>query len=161
MLEDQYAAVGTATEVGLREAVAALELATRSIPEANSLLTHYRQVYRPSCWPAESLADLKLAPFHLLATEGHTYFDRDHLWQMQTLHHLCAADPDFLLATEYHLVDVTDMESVQAGIAWWETLTGRGGEGMVVKPLSFIAQGAKGLLQPAVKCRGREYLRLI
>ncbi|MCB9135108.1 MAG: polynucleotide kinase-phosphatase [Anaerolineales bacterium] len=171
LLEDQYAAVGTAAEVGLREAVTALELATRSNLDANALLTHfqqradnvthYRQVYRQYCWPVQSLTDLKLAPFHLLASEGGTYFDQDHVWQMQTLHQLCATDPDFLLATEYHLVEVTNTESVQAGINWWGTLTGRGGEGMVVKPFSFIAQNAKGLLQPAVKCRGREYLRLI
>ncbi len=32
---------------------------------------------------------------------------------------------------------------------------------MVVKLRSFIARGAKGLVQPAVKVRGREYLRLI
>ena len=30
----------------------------------------------------------------------------------------------------------------------------------VVKPLSFVATGSRGLLQPAVKCRGREYLRI-
>ncbi len=40
-------------------------------------------------------------------------------------------------------------------------MTERGGEGLVVKPLDFIAKGKKGLLQPAVKCRGREYLRII
>ncbi len=32
---------------------------------------------------------------------------------------------------------------------------------MVVKPLSFVATGKGGLLQPAVKCRGREYLPII
>jgi protein phosphatase len=32
---------------------------------------------------------------------------------------------------------------------------------MVVKPLDFVARGRRGLLQPAVKCRGREYLRII
>lgn len=32
---------------------------------------------------------------------------------------------------------------------------------MVVKPLGFIARGPKGLVQPAIKCRGREYLRII
>ena len=36
-----------------------------------------------------------------------------------------------------------------------------GGEGMVVKPLDFVAKGRRGLAQPAVKCRGREYLRII
>ena len=32
---------------------------------------------------------------------------------------------------------------------------------MVVKPLEFVARGKKGLVQPAVKCRGKEYLRII
>ena len=31
----------------------------------------------------------------------------------------------------------------------------------MVKPFQFIASGSKGLIQPAVKCRGREYLRII
>ena len=32
---------------------------------------------------------------------------------------------------------------------------------MVVKPKSFIATNDKGLIQPAIKVRGREYLRII
>ena len=32
---------------------------------------------------------------------------------------------------------------------------------MVVKPMEFIAKGQKGLSQPAVKVRGKEYLRII
>ena len=32
---------------------------------------------------------------------------------------------------------------------------------MVVKPVDFIARHKGKLLQPAVKCRGREYLRII
>jgi len=32
---------------------------------------------------------------------------------------------------------------------------------MVVKPADFIARGKRGLLQPAIKCRGPEYLRII
>jgi protein phosphatase len=32
---------------------------------------------------------------------------------------------------------------------------------MVVKLMSFIARGRKGLIQPALKVRGREYLRII
>ena len=46
-------------------------------------------------------------------------------------------------------------------LRWWEELTARGGEGIVVKPMDFIARGRRGLAQPAVKCRGQEYLRLI
>ena len=43
----------------------------------------------------------------------------------------------------------------------WEELIASGGEGMVVKPLEFVTKGRKGLAQPAVKVRGREYLRII
>ena len=66
-----------------------------------------------------------------------------------------------LVATPYRVIDVTDPDSEAEGIRWWEELTGRGGEGMVVKPLDFVAKGRRGLVQPAVKCRGREYLRII
>jgi protein phosphatase len=80
---------------------------------------------------------------------------------METLAKLTAGDPDLLSATPHVLVALGDEESERAGIAWWEQLTGTGGEGMVVKPLSWLARGARGLTQPAVKCRGREYLRII
>ena len=61
-----------------------------------------------------------------------------------------------LLTTSTTHTPATDL-----GVRWWEELTGRGGEGMVVKPLDFIARSSRGLVQPAVKCRGREYLRII
>ncbi len=32
---------------------------------------------------------------------------------------------------------------------------------MVVKPLDFVVRGKRGYVQPAVKCRGREHLRII
>ena len=59
------------------------------------------------------------------------------------------------------MIDITDPASEQAGIAWWTEVTQRGGEGMVIKPLEFVVRGKKGLVQPAVKCRGQEYLRII
>ena len=31
----------------------------------------------------------------------------------------------------------------------------------MVKPVNFVGRGRHGLAQPAVKCRGREYLRII
>jgi hypothetical protein len=71
-----------------------------------------------------------------------------------------AAHPLFL-ATPHRLVDVTDLASQSAAVEWWQSLTEAGGEGMVVKPLPFVAQGRHGLVQPALKVRGREYLRLI
>ena len=80
---------------------------------------------------------------------------------MEELAKICRCDPELLLATPYKIVEVTDPASEAEGIDWWTKLTERGGEGMVVKPLSFIVRGNRGLAQPAVKCRGREYLRII
>ena len=176
LLRTQYAAVGAAGSASLPRAVAMLEQAAERLEgEVKGNLVEaegrYRRrerdvarfvtAYRQYCWPVESLTDLKLAPFHLLATEGHVYTDKDHVWHMETLAGICRADPELLLATPYKVVDVTDPASQQAGAEWWEELTERGGEGMVVKPLSFIHRGNRGISQPAVKCRGREYLRII
>jgi protein phosphatase len=80
---------------------------------------------------------------------------------MRTLGAMCEAGAPLLHATSHLCVDLSDPESEARGIAWWEDLTQRGGEGMVIKPLEFIARSTRGLVQPAVKCRGREYLRII
>ena len=80
---------------------------------------------------------------------------------MATLATICRHDPALLVTTPFKVVDLADPESEATGVRWWLELTGRGGEGMVVKPHQFVASGSKGLVQPAVKCRGREYLRII
>jgi protein phosphatase len=176
LLRSQYAAVGAAGSASLPRAVALLEQAAGRLDggEREKLLPvrdlyrgreqdigRFVAAYRRYCWPVASLDDLKLAPFHLLATEGGVYADKDHSWHMETLADVCRADPGLFRATSYRVIDVTDPASEADGIAWWVDLTGRGGEGMVVKPLDFIHRGPRGLAQPAVKCRGREYLRII
>jgi protein phosphatase len=171
LLQQQYASVGAASTAALTEVLAALGCAqTAGLPVDDLLARHrsradatarYVRAYQQYCWPVHSLSDLKLAPFHLLATDGRVHVDRDHVWHMDTLARLCAADPDLLLTTPHKIVDLTDPASEEAGVTWWEELTAAGGEGMVVKPLDFVARGRRGLVQPAVKCRGREYLRII
>lgn len=171
LLRQQYAAVGAASRAALADVVAAFDAAAMSNAEVGPLADRFREratvaekyveAYRRYCWPVQSLDDLRLAPFHVLATEGQVYVDRDHLWHMNTLRNICEADAGLLLSTSHMVVDVTDPSSEQQGIQWWEELTGRGGEGMVVKPFDFIARGPRGLVQPAIKCRGREYLRII
>lgn len=74
--------------------------------------------------------------------------------------YITGIDPIYM-ETPYLCVDTEDETSVQAGIDWWLTLTESGGEGMVVKPEFYTAKQGIKLLQPAVKCRGREYLRII
>jgi protein phosphatase len=171
LLRQQYAPTGAAARVGLSASVAALKLASEHLPETADLLARYQQrsemasqyvdAYRRYCWTVRSLAALKLAPFHILATEKAVHSDKDHSWHMELAARLAAADPELLLSTPCKMIDVNDDASQQEGIAWWEELTGNGGEGMVVKPLQFAARNRRGLVQPAVKCRGREYLRII
>ena len=172
LIRKQYAAVGAAGQAALPEVVRMLEQAAARGVEGvadvldrsraqSAAIDRYRRAYRHYCWEVTSLDDYKLAPFHILATEGAVYVDKDHRWHMDRIHACCAADEQLLRATPYRVVDTADTASVQAATDWWEALTRAGGEGMVVKPLDFIAEGSKGLLQPAVKCRGREYLRII
>ena len=96
-----------------------------------------------------------------MASEGKVHIDQTNEWHMQTLKRLCDADPEVLLATKTQVIDVTNESSVGKGCQWWLDMTGKGGEGMVIKPMEFVAKGNRGLLQPAIKCRGREYLRII
>jgi protein phosphatase len=121
----------------------------------------YVEAYRRYCWTVRSLLDLKLAPFHLLASEGAVHTDNDHQWHMNALGRLAESDREILLATPHRIVNLQVPDEVSAAVKWWEDLTGSGGEGMVVKPLQFVARNKRGLIQPAVKCRGKEYLRII
>ncbi|WP_434384655.1 polynucleotide kinase-phosphatase [Melittangium boletus] len=171
LLRLQYAAVGAASRAALTDVVDVLGQARARGLDVGGLAARFEQkqrqvglyvdAYRRYCWPVHSLDDLRLAPFHLLATEGAVHVDKDHAWHMETLARVCRADAGFLVATPYRVIDLADADAVQAGLRWWEELTGRGGEGVVVKPLSFTARGRKGLLQPAIKSRGPEYLRII
>jgi protein phosphatase len=115
---------------------------------------------RHYCWPVSGIEGIRIAPFHLLAGEGAAHHGKPHDWHMATLAKLASSDPLFQ-TTQTRRVDFADETSVEAAVAWWLEMTESGGEGMVVKPLDFVARGHKGLVQPAVKCRGRDYLRII
>ena len=170
LLIRQYAPTGAAGRSALQETVAALRTTAARVPELQpiaeeyekraEMLGQYVDSYRRYCWPVHSISDLKLAPFHLLATEGQVHTDKNHIWHMDLLKGLCEFDRELLLPTPYRIVDLANAASEAEGTAWWEELTSSGGEGMVVKPFDFVAKG-KHLVQPAVKCRGREYLRII
>ena len=153
------------------EAVACLEGISSSNENAQTLATRYKhrkeaadlyvESYRRYCWPIRSVNDLKLAPFHLLATEGNVHINQNHVWHMEKLAEICNASDGMMIATPFKQIDVTDAASVEAATQWWQELTARGGEGMVVKPFDFVATGRRGITQPAIKCRGKEYLRII
>jgi protein phosphatase len=96
-----------------------------------------------------------------MASEGAVHNDKPHDWHMTHVATLAAADPQLLIATPYRIVALSDQEAIATTVSWWTELTSAGGEGMVVKPLDFVARGKKSILQPAIKCRGPEYLRII
>ena len=125
------------------------------------LAERFARSYRNYCWPVESLLDIRIAPFHVMATEGAVHTDKDHVWHMSTIGSFIRESDGLLMRTPYQVVEFADQASEAAATAWWENLTDTGGEGGVVKPLQFVATTSRGLLQPAVKCRGREYLRII
>jgi len=171
LLTSQYAPVAAAGTQVLLSARTALASATTRIDALQELakrtearlesLAKYREAYGHYCWPVRSIDDLKLAPFHLLATEGCVHTDKQHGWHMEKLAKLCAQDEKLLLATPFKIVDVNDTTRCDQAAEWWQALTSAGGEGMVVKPHDFISKGRRGYAQPAVKCRGPEYLRII
>lgn len=184
LLETQYGPVGRAGRESLKEAVRLIKDAQSTIgTEASTLkssdsdldlgellsrfqekedaIEGYTKAYREYCWDVIDLSDIRIAPFHLLATEGRVYDQETHVWHMEMIKKYCTGLDPMFMATEYMVCDLSDEASREAGIKWWTSLTGNGGEGMVVKPLTFTSFKGTSLLQPAVKCRGREYLRII
>jgi protein phosphatase len=176
LLRHQYAAVGAAARAALPEAARLLaEAASRGV-DAAALAARttaraanaeaFTAAYRRYCWPVDGLEGVRLAPFQILATEGAVYHERDHSWHLSLADRLAAAAPELITVTRRLRVDTADPDSVAAGVTWWEGLTGAGGEGVVVKPHANLTRSAqsrdgRGLAQPGIKVRGREYLRII
>lgn len=121
----------------------------------------YRDAYRHYCWTVSSVDDLAVAPFQILAAESAAHALAPHAWHLEQLDRLVDAGPEVFRRTERLFVDLGDPASVAAAVEWWDHLTADGGEGMVVKPAETIVPGSRGVVQPGIKCRGREYLRII
>ena len=171
LIRTQYAATAAAARAALPAATAALEraaargldvadLRARTARRAGNAAA-FRDAYARYCWTVDGLEGVRLAPFQILAGEGTSYAAaRDHLWHLRIADRLAAADPSGLLApTASRVVELASEESEAAATEWWLDLTENGGEGMVVKPLGSAPAGGK--VQPGLKCRGREYLRII
>jgi len=168
LLRRQYAATGSAGRAALAEVKALFHWVDEPAKDLARLWSRFTAkaeavdrfvtAYRHYCWPVNSVTDLKFAPFFLLATEGKHYFDRTHEWHMRTVAELASA---VLLPTPFRVVDLADALQVEAATQWWLDLTNAGGEGMVVKPLDVLTEGRRFYAQPALKVRGREYLRII
>jgi protein phosphatase len=178
LLRTQYAATGAAARESIAAALTAIEFTLSRMAGADETsaglavmaerfrqramaVDAYTRAYRHYVWAVDGIADIRLAPFQLLATENEVHALKDHRWHMDTLRKLCEAGSPILMATQWKEVDLEAADSVAEVTRWWETLTGSGGEGMVVKPLGTVKQDGGKLFQPAIKVRGREYLRII
>ncbi|WP_433362153.1 polynucleotide kinase-phosphatase [Streptosporangium sp. CA-115845] len=167
LIRGQYASVGAAARAVLPEAITVLEAAAGRGLDVGDLLdrtrrrstnaARFRQAYARYCWPVSGLEGLRLAPFQILACEGRaTAVQEPHSWHLDLLSRL---DDPLIAPTRHVFADLTSPESTEAATAWWSALTAEGGEGMVVKPLD--PPGGQSRVQPGVKVRGREYLRII
>lgn len=171
LIDSQYAPVATSSAAGFAAAIDALSRAGDRTGEVATLRERfaerarradlYGKAWAPYVWPVAGIEDLKVAPFHLLASEGRVWFDQDHVWHMSLADRLAEAANGVVTRTAWRQVALADTATCADAIRWWEDLTAKGGEGMVVKPRDFVSRGPKGLIQPALKVRGREYLRII
>jgi polynucleotide kinase-phosphatase len=171
LLRDEYAAVAAAGQADLAARQAVLtaaagrglevrELAGRTRHSAGNVAA-YTDAYRRYVWPTEGLDGVRVAPFEVLAGQHAAYGDRDHGWHLAIAERLAEAAPQLFTRTRWAAVELGAPESEAAGVSWWLRLTEAGGEGMVVKPFGNQAHGSARQVQPGIKVRGREYLRLI
>ncbi len=171
LLRQQYAAVGAAARAALPAAIGVLDRAAAAGVDVGDLAERTRAravnaeaftaAYRRYCWPTEGLTGVQFAPFQVLAAGDTAFHEQPHTFHLDLADRLVAADPQILAPTRRLFVDTTDADSCAAATTWWEELTDAGGEGMVVKPAANLVRAKRGLVQPGLKVRGREYLRII
>jgi polynucleotide kinase-phosphatase len=173
LIQGQYASVGAAGQgvfpavLGMLDAAADRGLPVGELKARMSRrsadVARYTDAYRAYVAPTGGLDGVTLAPFAVLASAGVSHSGRDHGWHLALADRLHAADPEFFTPTRHRVVDLADDAAVADATDWWLALTAAGGEGMVVKPYAGLAavDGKGRLLQPGIKCRGREYLRII
>jgi len=165
LIRAQYASVGTAARHVLPEALAILDAAaTRGLDLGDrrevtqrrlANAAAFRDAYAAYVRPTDGLEGVTLAPFQILAAEGRALaLTESHEWHLAELAKLAG---DLITPTRHRFVDLSSPEERAAATQWWLELTAGGGEGMVVKPAHLL----QGRVQPGIKVRGREYLRII
>jgi hypothetical protein len=173
LIREHYARVGAAGRHALPAALAVLDQtagrgldvsALRDRIELHSTeIDGYSTAYRAYVKPTDGLTGVTLAPFAVLAGAGVTYAEKDHGWHLALADRLVVADPTLFTPTRRMIVELADPAAEANATDWWLALTAAGGEGMVIKPYAGLAVTDRNgrLVQPGVKCRGREYLRII
>ena len=165
LIKSQYASVGAAARRVLPEVLATLRKASERGLDVSDLAartqrrltnaTAFRDAYSTYSRPTDGLDGITVAPFQILAAEGRALaLTESHEWHLVELSKLGG---DLITATRHRFVDLASVQERAEAAEWWLELTECGGEGIVVKP----AHLTHGKVQPGLKVRGREYLRII
>ncbi|MCY3560133.1 MAG: polynucleotide kinase-phosphatase [bacterium] len=171
LIQRMYAATAAAGTATLGEARRMMADAARRGVDVEALtartadraehIAAFVDAYRRYCWDVDGADGIEIAPFQILAAEGEVLARRPHRWHLEHLDALADHAPGTLRRTDRRFVDLSDEAAIQQATDWWHSLTDGGSEGAVVKPAEPIATTGAGFVQPAIKCRGREYLRII
>ena len=165
LIKTQYASVGAAARRSLPEALAVLEAAKERGLDVGDLASRagsrlrnakaFEEAYAAYVRPTDGLDGVTLAPFQILACEGRPLaLTEPHEWHLAEL---ATLEGDVITPTRHRFVDLSSQKERAAATRWWLDLAAHGGEGMVVKP----AHLAGVRVQPGIKVRGQEYLRII
>lgn len=165
LIKAQYASVGAAARVVLPEAIGVLERGAARGLDVDTLASKTKQrlanaeafhdAYAAYVRRTDGLDGVTLAPFQILAAEGRALaLSESHQWHLAELAKL---ESGLITPTRHRFVDLASTQDRDAATQWWLELTAGGGEGMVVKPAHLTS----GRVQPGIKVRGREYLRII
>lgn len=165
LIKAQYASVGAAARSVLPEALVVLEQAAARGLDVGGLVARsqhrlknaeaFRDAYAAYVRPTDGLEGVTLAPFQILASEGRALaLTESHDWHLSELAKL---EGSLITPTRHMFVDLASQDERDAATRWWLDLTASGGEGMVVKPADLTDRR----VQPGIKVRGREYLRII
>ena len=100
--------------------------------------------YRRYCWPVESLDDLQAGAVPPAGHRGQGPRRPGPRLAHGDARAALPRDDALLLATPYRVVDVDRRRQRGGGRRLVGGLPARGGEGMVVKPLEFVARGRRG-----------------
>lgn len=172
LVKNQYASVGIAGKIALdsiSKEIEHLKQRNLDVSELEKIflpkkenISKFIASYKNYCQEVDSINDIKVAPFHILATEKNVYKNKSNLWHMENIADFCEYEQNILLKTKFLEVNTNNEDDIEKACKWWEELTSTGGEGFVVKPFDFLSFVENSdFIQPAIKCRGKEYLRII
>ena len=125
LIDSQYAPVAASSRAGFAAAADAFARAQAHgadvagikdrFADRSARAALYGEAWAPYVWPVSGVDDLKVAPFHLLASEGRVWFDQDHVWHMTLADRLTAAGDGVVTRTQWRTCALGDAGRMRRG----------------------------------------------